>query len=154
MKPTDWRLLGALDRLAVAMVGITTLALAPEPGTGDLSLAQWRTLTIVSTSPGLRSSEVASLIGMSRPSMSRLVRLLRARGILTVAPDPRDGRATILRPTAVGEALREQTLDRRRALISAAIVGNLRAVPDDLLLGLMALAEALEPAQPTRQPTG
>lgn len=42
-----------------------------------------------------RASELATLAGMSRPAMSRHLRVLRASGIAVEGPDPSDGRARV-----------------------------------------------------------
>ncbi|HEY6013494.1 MAG TPA: helix-turn-helix domain-containing protein, partial [Candidatus Limnocylindrales bacterium] len=86
MERAEDRILAALDRLAAASVGLTTVALA-EHGR-DLTLPQWRALVVISTSTGLRASDVADRVGMSRPSMSRLIRRLQRRGVIVVEDDP------------------------------------------------------------------
>jgi hypothetical protein len=50
MEPSEDRVLAALDRLVLAAVGVTTVALA-ESGEGhDLTLSQWRALVVISSS--------------------------------------------------------------------------------------------------------
>ena len=144
VKPSNERILAALDRLVVAAVGITTIALAESGANEDLSLAQWRTLALIAGPAALRSSDVALRIGVSRPSMSRIVRRLRQRGIIELVPDPLDGRATILRATPAGVTLRATTIGRRRDLMARALEIRPDALPEDLASGVGAIAEALE----------
>lgn len=144
MKVPEDPVLMALDRLALAAVGVTTVALA-EGGTGhDLTLAQWRALVVISSSKGVRASDVADRIGMTRPSMSRLVRRLERRGVVSVHSDPLDGRAAILRATANGRQMHLATLARRRELMAEALAARAGVLPDDLATGLAAIADALE----------
>lgn len=142
MEQTDERILAGLDRLAVAAIGVTTVALA-EHGR-DLTLPQWRALVVISSSSGLRASDVASRIGMSRPSMSRLIRRLQRRGVIVADEDPSDRRATILRATPAGVAMRVATMARRRDLMAEALATHRGPLPRELGAGLDAIAEALE----------
>jgi DNA-binding MarR family transcriptional regulator len=144
MQPPNDRVLAALDRLATAAVGVTALALAETAAARDLTLAQWRALVVISSSDGLRAGEVAARIGMSRPSMSRLVRRLERRGVIAVAEDPNDGRATILRATPAGDAMRIATMARRRTLMAEAVAARREPLPKSLADALDAVADALE----------
>jgi DNA-binding MarR family transcriptional regulator len=144
MDRTDDHILAALDRLASAAVGMTTVALAANGQVHDLTLPQWRTLVVISASTGLRASEVASRIGMSRPSMSRLIRRLQRRGVIVVEVDPTDRRAMILRATPVGVAMRVAAMARRRELMAEALAAHPGRLPRDLAGGLDAIADALE----------
>lgn len=140
----DDDLVGALDRLVASAVAVTTVALSQTVGGGELTLPQWRALVVITSAEGLRASEVAARIGMSRPSMTRLVQRLERRGVIVVERDPSDGRATILRPTQVGLALRVETMSRRRKLIVDALGARTTSLPPELVRGLDAVAESLE----------
>ncbi|HEY7937598.1 MAG TPA: MarR family transcriptional regulator [Candidatus Limnocylindrales bacterium] len=140
----DERLIGALDELVGAAVGVTTVALAQTVIGQDLTLPQWRALVVISSTDGLRVSDVAARIGMSRPSMTRLVQRLQRRGVIVAEPDPSDGRATILRATAAGMAMRVATMTGRRRLIVEALGSRPETFSPDLAHGLTAIARALE----------
>ncbi len=140
----DDLLLAALDRLVVAAVAVTTVALAQTESARDLTLAQWRALVVISSSNGLRSSEVARRIGMSRPSMTRLVQRLQRRGLIGVEPDPSDGRATILRATTAGAATKVAMMARRRSLIVDALAERRNDLSPEAAGELETIAEALE----------
>ena len=56
---------------------------------------------------GQRPSEVADQVQITKQSVNDLLRHLEARGYLTRAPDPDDGRARIVRLTAEGRKLQE-----------------------------------------------
>src|ERR1035437_10988056 len=81
---------------------------------------------------------------MSRPSMSRLVRRLERRGVIVAEQDPNDGRATILRATSTGVAVRVAMMARRRELMTDALATRPGSLPRDLASGLDAIAEVLE----------
>ena len=142
MDHLDDRLLAALDRVVVAAVGVTTVALAGGSRERDLTLPQWRALMVISSSGGVRAGDVAKRIGMSRPSMSRLVRRLERHGMVVASQDPVDRRATILQASRKGNAVRVATLDRRQKLVEDALAGR-SPLPRDLLDGLHEIADAL-----------
>jgi DNA-binding MarR family transcriptional regulator len=144
IETVDDDLVAALDRLVGAAVAVTTVALSQTVGGDELTLPQWRALVVITSASGLRASEVAARIGMSRPSMTRLVQRLVRRGVVVVTSDPSDGRATILRPTQAGLALRVATMSRRRKLIVDALGARTWSLPPELVRGLDAIAESLE----------
>src|SRR3990167_11316512 len=53
---------------------------------------------------------VANLLAMDRTTLTAALKPLERRGLLTVAPDPKDGRARVLSLTPDGRALRAQAL--------------------------------------------
>lgn len=140
----DEGLVAALDELVGAAVGVTTVALAQTVLGQDLTLPQWRALVVISSADGLRVSDVASRIGMSRPSMTRLVQRLQRRGVIVAEADPSDGRAMILRATPAGMAMRVATMSGRRRLIIDALGTRPEALSPDLAHGLRSIAKALE----------
>ncbi len=136
------RVLDALERIAVGMVGITASVFAADPSV-DLTLLQWRTLVVITeANDGLRISEIASRVGASLPSASRLVDRLEKRGLVTVATDAADRRARIVRSSRTGSALRRRLVARRRELLAARVGG--RELPTDLVPGLEAIGRALD----------
>jgi DNA-binding MarR family transcriptional regulator len=129
MDRTEDHILAALDRLASAAVGMTTVALAANGQVHDLTLPQWRALVVISASTGLRAGDVASR---------------QRRGVIVVEADPTDRRATILRATPVGVAMRAAAMARRRELMAEALAAHPGRLPRDLGQGLDAIADALE----------
>ena len=111
-----------IERLIVAGVAATTVALADVRPRLDLTFAQWRALLIVGrASDGLTVSEVARRIGTTLPATSRQLRRLEGRGLLALATDDIDRRATRARITPDGEEWRRAILDHRRQSIAAAL---------------------------------
>ena len=137
------QVMDALERLFIAAVGVTSVALSESGASPDLTIQQWRALVLIGSADGLRLGVLAQQIGMSPPSASRLVRRLARRGAVVAEPDPLDGRAVILRATPAGAALRRDVMARRRELVGAALAARPDDLPDDLPGGLQAIAEAL-----------
>jgi DNA-binding MarR family transcriptional regulator len=79
------------------------------------------------------------------PTMTRLVTALEADGLVTRQPDPHDGRAILIAPTAAGIQLLEAGRDRR----VAALIGQLETLPGEERAVLARAVEILEslPAQ-------
>lgn len=77
-------------------------------------------------------SELAAAEQVSVPTMSRMVRSLEDRGLVTRQPDPSDGRAVRLQPTPEGRRMLEEGRDRRvgslAGMLSRLDAGDLEAV--------------------------
>ncbi len=71
----------------------------------DLSLAQFRTLAYLNSHAEVSLSEVAEHIGLSLPTVSKLVDGLLGRGLLTRGEDPADRRRVLLCLTDEGRAI-------------------------------------------------
>ena len=74
-----------------------------EKRIGDLSMAQFRTLGFVDSNQGASLSEAAGYIGVSLPSMSKLVEALVTRDLLTREVHGRDRRRVSLALTGEGK---------------------------------------------------
>src|SRR5438105_302665 len=97
--------------------GRATAALA-EQGYGDLRLPDVQLLRLIDG--GVATvGDLASLFGVSKQAMSKLVDGLAVRGYLTRRSDPADRRRTVLVPTtrargALGAVNERRQADRRR----------------------------------------
>jgi len=82
-------------------------ALAAEFPSDVISLNEYDVLFNISRAPGrrLRLKDLNRSVLITQPSVSRLVDRLTARGFVTKAPDPADGRGTIVGITEEGFAL-------------------------------------------------
>jgi len=113
-------LVGALEQIAAGAVGLTTLALAEAAPGEELTLSQWRALFIVGGGEnGARVGEVALRVGVTVPATGRLLRRLERRGLLVMAQDERDRRATRARLTPRGAEVRGSILRYRRSRLDA-----------------------------------
>jgi len=115
-----------LERIIGAGVAITTRALAEARPALDLTFPQWRAMLVVGEQPdGARVSEVAARVGVTLPATSRLLRRLAARGLLEIAADETDRRASRARLTPAGSGALDAILSARRRRIE----DTLRATP-------------------------
>jgi len=82
---------------------------------------------------------VANLLAMDRTTLTAALKPLERRGLLTVAPDPKDGRARVLSLTPDGRALLAQALPiwvREHGKLDEDLGGGI----EDLRAGLRAIA--------------
>lgn len=82
---------------------------------------------------------VANLLAMDRTTLTAALKPLERRGLLVVAPDPKDGRARVLNLTPDGRALLAQALPiwtREHGKLDDALGGGI----DELRAGLRAIA--------------
>ena len=134
-----------LERIAIGMVGLTTRALAHAETDLELTFPQWRAILVVGADiEGARIGEVAARVGGTLPATSRLLRRLERRGLVTLATDDADRRATRTRLTERGLVIREAILATRRDALEAVAA----RLPDpghlDLAVGLRLIADDLE----------
>jgi DNA-binding MarR family transcriptional regulator len=134
----------ALERVVFGAVGLTAVALEQARPRAELTLPQWRVLVVVGGGAGsLRVGEVAARLGSTVPSTSRLLRRMEERGLIATQRDETDRRATLVRLTPVGEAVRGGLVRRRRRLIRELLRARGAPLPADLPNGLEAIAAAL-----------
>jgi DNA-binding MarR family transcriptional regulator len=88
---------------------------------------------------GTRQTDLADGAWITKQAIGKRIREMEDRGLVTVAPDPADRRATLVRRTAAGDAVRAATRAMVRDLEDelAGIVGLdryrvFRAVADEL----------------------
>lgn len=83
----------------------------------SLSVPQFRILNRLSQR-GQTNQELAEWMGVAAPTMSRMVETLVGQGLLSRAPDPRDGRKQVLSLTARGQ----REAERIRAAVRVQLV--------------------------------
>jgi len=66
----------------------------------------------------IRFRDLADLLGIAAPAVTRTVQRLEEEGLVTRAQDPEDGRAFLLKPSAAGERMMRRFLDARRCWLS------------------------------------
>jgi DNA-binding MarR family transcriptional regulator len=99
---------GVLIRRVKRVIGERARAVHP-----DLQPASYLMLTYLSTSGPQRSSALSERFGVDKGAISRQVQHLCDLGLLERAPDPEDGRATLV--SASADAVRRmQGVDRDR----------------------------------------
>ncbi len=107
----------------------------PELGPASLSA-----LASVERAGPLTPSELAELERIQRPTATRLLAGLTEKGLISRAPDPSDGRSSIVTATAEGRALLKDLRKRKNAYLAR----RMRALSDDDVATLDRAAEILE----------
>ncbi|OFI36713.1 MarR family transcriptional regulator [Arthrobacter sp. SW1] len=80
----------------------------------DMEPAAYGLLSIIRKEGPLRLTELASCIGVGKPSVSRQIAFLESIGMVSKEADPQDGRAQSIRLTPKGEEKMHQVQDARR----------------------------------------
>jgi len=75
-------------------------------------------VTLVELGPH-RAADLADLFALDKGAVSRVVHQLRELDLIERAPDPQDGRASILSATAKGKERLAETADRRHQEVGA-----------------------------------
>lgn len=80
----------------------------------DLEPAAYGLLTVIRQDGPIRLTDLATSIGVGKPSVSRQIAFLESIGLVFKEADPLDGRAQAIRLTAKGEETMHQVQDARR----------------------------------------
>ena len=111
--------------LSRALVGIALRTVAEE--SGDLTLVQFRALATLNDHGGQRVADLAELLGVNSSTATRMATRLRHKGLITVAADRDDRRATRLEISPDGQAVVAAVTARRQAAINKIT----RRIPED-----------------------
>ena len=95
----------------------------------DISVPQFRILIFINKHTDASLSEVADHIGLTLPTLSKMVDLLVTRGWVMRSPCPEDRRRLQLGLTARGKVMLDQALESTRASLARSFEGF---SPDDL----------------------
>lgn len=80
----------------------------------DMEPAAYGLLTIIRREGPIRLTDLASCVGVGKPSVSRQIAFLESLGLVYKEADPQDGRAQSIRLTDKGEEKMHQVQDARR----------------------------------------
>ena len=80
----------------------------------DMEPAAYGLLSIIRKDGPIRLTDLASCIGVGKPSVSRQIAFLESIGMVYKEADPQDGRAQSIRLTPKGEEKMHQVQDARR----------------------------------------
>ena len=117
-----------------------------------LTRLQASALGAIIYSGGISPSALADLERVHRPTMTRVISELVARGLITRAKDPQDARGAILRVTDTGLEIWQRGQARTVAPLGeriAALPPREREDLERLLPMVLALAEPPEPERPS-----
>ncbi len=109
--------------------------------TPDLSVPQFRVLTFLNRRPGASLSEVADHIGLTPPSMSKIIDGLVARRLITRQDAEDDRRRVHLALTELGKTLLESAYQDTRARLTE-MIAELSSAQYSAIMNSM---EALRP---------
>jgi DNA-binding MarR family transcriptional regulator len=97
------------ESLFFKLVRVVNLTARPfNEGLGrrhELSLSDWRVMTVLGSHPGTTASEVCQRTGMDKMSVSRAIASLARRRRVLRKPDPADGRRTRVWLSSAGQRL-------------------------------------------------
>lgn len=71
----------------------------------DLTLNEWRVLALIKASESVRPAHIAEQLLMDKSQLSRLIKALTGKLLITSAPDIEDARAMVLKSTRAGDDL-------------------------------------------------
>jgi DNA-binding MarR family transcriptional regulator len=129
----------ASDHAAIADGLDRFLMWARRKAPAQMSTTRITTLDTLAWAGPLRISELASREAMTQPGMTALVNRLAEDGYAERVDDPTDRRATLVRITPAGE----RVLADRHAARTAALLTDIRRLPDEHRRALAAAVDAL-----------
>ena len=128
-----------LDVVPLVMASIRGQIRAHRPA--GLSLLQLQALFRVRRAAGCSPSELAGLLGLSRPTTSKLVDALVRRGLLERLASSRDRRRITVRLSSAGQ----RAVDDARRLVHGHLVDVLQGVPAERRRSVTHAMRALRP---------
>jgi homoprotocatechuate degradation regulator HpaR len=82
----------------------------------DITEQQWRVIRILAEAGTVDASEMANRAFILAPSLTRIIRSLEERGIISKAKDDNDGRRVLLQITSAGMAIIEEVAPESRLI--------------------------------------
>ncbi|MBN9030149.1 MAG: homoprotocatechuate degradation operon regulator HpaR [Rhizobiales bacterium] len=82
----------------------------------DITEQQWRVIRILAEAGTVDASDMADRAFILAPSLTRIIRSLEERGIITKAKDDNDGRRVLLRITPAGLAIIDEVAPESRLI--------------------------------------
>ena len=139
---TDTRLAESAARLRFAIVRTARRLRQEAAGAGgtELSPTAASTLATVERHGPLTPSELAEIERIKRPTATRTLRVLEEAGLVDRAPDPVDGRSSLVSVNAAGR----NRLRRLRGRKNAYLARRMRDLPESDVVTLERAAEILE----------
>ncbi len=107
----------------------------------DISVPQMRALGFINHSTAVSLSELADHIGLTLPSMSRMIDGLVERGLVSRTEDPEDRRRVVLCLTGAGR----ETVETAQAATRAAMAERLAVLNSDQETAVIEAMDALRP---------
>ncbi len=89
----------------------------PELRSADVTEQQWRVLRVLDDHESLDAAALAAAALLHAPSLTRILKELNERGLITRGPDPGDARRSIVAITAAGRRLIGETAAHTLAVL-------------------------------------
>jgi DNA-binding MarR family transcriptional regulator len=138
---TDTRLAESAARLRFAIVRTARRLRQEAAGAGaELSPTAASTLATVERHGPLTPSKLAEIERIKRPTVTRTLRVLAEAGLVDRAPDPVDGRSSLVSVNGAGR----ERLRRLRGRKNAYLARRMRDLPESDVVTLERAAEILE----------
>lgn len=115
----DTSAVAALELMTRALVGLTLQSLSALDGT--VSLPQFRLLLVLSSLGRVPSSRLASSLGMTASSVTRLADRLESAGLLARGSDAKSRSIVTVEVTRAGLDLVTRVVERRHVLLAAVL---------------------------------
>jgi DNA-binding MarR family transcriptional regulator len=95
-----------------ALVGLAVLSISELDV--RMTLTQFRAVVLLRDAGTLKANQLASKLGTSASSVTRLCDLLEAEGLIRRIPNPQSRREVLIQASRKGERLVRRVMDRRR----------------------------------------
>jgi len=107
MRPTN-NIGYLIQRLSFCLARQSDQVLQEQLGIG---LSQFKILMVLGWHSNVQQRQIADNLGQTEASISRQIKLLKDKGLLTTEVSPQNRREHITRPTAKGQRLSEKALE-------------------------------------------
>jgi DNA-binding MarR family transcriptional regulator len=75
-----------------------------------VNVTEWRILVLLAIEPGIAGSRICHVIGFDKGPVSRTLRIMQQRGLVTIKTDPKDGRSHSISLTPKGRATHDDII--------------------------------------------
>jgi DNA-binding MarR family transcriptional regulator len=99
-----------------------------------IGLSQYKILMVLEWNPRVQQRSVADSLGQTEASVSRQIKFLKAKGLLSSQPDPRNRRKHITAPTPLGMQITEAATN----IVRRSFGPEFASMGEDQLLQLIA----------------
>lgn len=86
-----------------------------------VNVTEWRILSLLAVEPNIAAARICQVIGFDKGPVSRTLSAMEARGLITIARDPKDARSHSIAMTAKGWKIHDGViavaLERERRLL-------------------------------------
>ncbi|HUC36740.1 MAG TPA: MarR family transcriptional regulator [Acidimicrobiales bacterium] len=138
----DEELTDAIIRASRALVGIAVQSLSASDE--EVTLPQYRTLVTLTYGGGRRLADLASSLGVSPSTATRMCDRLVRKGLITRTRDEIDRREVNLEVTPAGRQIVEGVIERRRSDVGKLLKLIPRSTRNQLVESLNILASATD----------